>query len=74
MLAKRKGEHGVWNNSGWSVEEGKFTVGDRFAMMCGIRESYRIKCRYMLNPNYLVKDVRECEGFKKRTVYCYRQS
>jgi hypothetical protein len=65
MLAKRQGEHGVWNNSGWTVEEGKFIVGDRFATMCGIRESYRIKCRYLLNQNDLVKDVRECEDLKK---------
>lgn len=64
-LANRKGETGYWNRSGWSVSEHYLNMTDNFAKMCGVRESYRIKCHYMLSQNDLIKDVRQCNDTAK---------
>jgi hypothetical protein len=62
VLANRNGEKGYWDKSGWLVSDYGLNIGKRFANICGIRESYRIKCRYMLNQNDLVKDIRMCKN------------
>ncbi len=66
LLANRKGESGQWAGSGWYVSNCQFNMTGNFAPMCGVRESYRIKCRYMLSQNDLTSDVRECKELTEK--------
>ncbi len=68
LLAKRKGETGQWNRSGWSVSNYIFNMTGNFSKMCGVRESFRVKCQCMLNQNDLVKDVRESDIVSERYI------
>jgi len=65
LLAKRRGESGQWNGSGWYVSNCQFNMTGNFAPMCGVRESYRIRCQYMLSQNDLTSDVRQCKELKE---------
>lgn len=60
VLAQRCGKTGYCDHSGWLVSDYTFNITDEFAKICGIRESYRIKCQYMLSQNDMNCDVRTC--------------